>query len=535
MSALGLPLRAAPVAAGVVACLAASVASSAWAQQAEPVGAVLMDTALQARFDPIRLPGGERLGLLSASWLLQHDGWWWGPTVSAAATGHRGGLFVLGGQVARRWAWRSDGPGVAIADDSDWLETSLVLGGGGGAAAPVGGGLMVLPALTWMHDWGGWQSGLSWSQVSFPSGAIRSRQLGLVLQWDGSWRRWPVSDLGQPAAWGQGLLERRAGPSQPGVLGWQRVQVQAGWLYPRGETTQGPRVGMIGALAEHDRGDDLSWTLESHAAAHGGADGYMEILGGAAWRLGLDRLVADGPDARRGPSLGLRAAVGLGGGGAVPTGGGLLAKAGVQGRWPLGWTWPWAAGAYLQLDAGGVVGQERHRARYLMAGLGWDWTAALQGQPGRVQGWRASASWQRQTSAARKSGQAAALDTIGFKLQPDDGAGCAPQVQAHSAYGGGAGAYSLGLVGLGCATAPGPWQIGAEASVGAAGGGGVATYGGAVAQAQVWLAAEVSDTSSVQVGLGRLRSLKPGTDAVPALDTPVVDVSWRWRFGQVGR
>lgn len=506
--------------AGLPACVVA--------QGVEPV---LVDTAVQARFDPVRLPGGEHMGVVTTSWLLHHEGWWWGPAVSAAATGHRGGLFVLGAQATRRWAWRPDGLGVAMADDPDWLETSVVVGAGGGAGAPVGGGLMVLPALTWMHDWGGWQGGLSLSQLSFPSGGIRSQQLGLVLQWDGVWRRWPASAAGELAGAGQGLMARHAGPIQPGVLGWQRVQVQAGWLRPRGAA----RLGMIGALAEHDQDTDLSWTLESHAAAHGGADGYMEVLGGAAWRIGLDRLWADGPDARRGPSLGLRAAMGLGGGGAVPTGGGLLAKAGVQARWPMGWTWPWAAGAYLQLDAGGVVGQGQHRARYLMAGLGWDWTEALQGQPGRVQGWRASASWQRQTSAARKSGQAAALDTIGVKLQPDDGAGCAPQVQAHSAYGGGAGAYSLGLVGLGCATAPGAWQLGAEASVGAAGGGGVATYGGAVAQAQVWLATELSEASSVQVGLGRLRSLKPGTDAVPALDTPVVDVSWRWRFGQVGR
>jgi len=514
---------------GLLAIAAGSAAPAASAEALPAPSAQAQSTpfVVQTRLEPVQLPGGERMGLWTQSWLLAHEGWWLGPSVAAAATGQRGGLFVLGAQVARRWAWTDEGPGVAADQARNWLETSLYVGGGGGAAAPVGGGLMLAPALAWMHDWGGWQTGLSWSRVKFPSGRIGSSQVGLVLQWDGRWRWWPEAHFGEAL-----VADPVSGGDTPGVLGWQRVQAQAAVLRPRGQG----RIGLIGARAEHevDGAQGLAWTLEAAAAAHGGADGYMEILAGGAWRTGLD--------GGRGPSAGARVALGLGGGGAVPTRGGGLAKLAADLRWPLGWTG--ASGLYAQLEGGLVLGPGgrtgeaapgahtvpgRYRATYAQAALGWDWGAELSpGEPRRVRGWRASASLQRQMAAARKDGRSAALDTVGLKLQPDDGATCQPLVQAHSAFAGGAGAYSLGLMGLGCASAPGPWRVGGEASLGAAGGGGVLTQGGAVAQAQLWLAGP----GGWQLGVGRLRSIRRGTPGAPTLDSPVLDLSWTWRFGQ---
>ncbi|MEY4765593.1 MAG: hypothetical protein RI907_2266 [Pseudomonadota bacterium] len=521
---------------GVRRATLAALIAWAWpgvcrAQAAEaPAVPVAQPWSVQARFEPVHLPGGERMGLLTASWLLAHDGWWLGPSVAAAATGQRGGLFVLGAQAGRRWAWGSAGEGPRAAEPGDrwWLDTSVFAGGGGGAGAPVGGGLMVVPSLAWMVDWGGWQTGLTWSRVSFPSGRVRSHQWGLALQWDGQWPVWGVGSLGREAGGTSGTSG-----ANPGPLGWQRVQAEAGLLRPQGLG----RLGLIGARAERDASPTWAWTLATAAAAHGGADGYMEVLAGAHWHTR--------DDAGRSPSVGLRAALGLGGGGAVPTGGGGVGKLGAGGRWPLAAVWP---GAYVDVEAGmvagpgGRTGDEPHagpyRARYVQAAMGWDWSAAraeADPQVWRVRGWRASATWQRQTAAVRKDGQTAPLDTVGLKLQPDDGAGCRPLVQAHSAYAGGAGAYSLGLVGLGCATPARPWRLGVEASVGAAGGGGVATHGGAVAQAQLWLAGPAGGDSQWQVGLGRLRSVKASAAGEPALDSPVVDLSWSWRFGQLGR
>jgi hypothetical protein len=558
---------------GLAALAGLLMAPAAWAQVAAPEPPpAAHDTpwSLQTQLAPVHLPGGERMGLWTQSWLLALDEHWWlGPSVAAAATGQRGGLFVLGAQATRRWSLDALGMG-----DRQWLEASLYAGGGGGAGAPVGGGLMLMPSVAWLRDWGGWQAGLSWSRVKFPSGRIGSSQLGLVLQWDGRLRWWDVADVGaQTAALGAGWDDgpgATANEAMPGLLGWQALQLDAAVLHLR----SGTKLGMVGARAERDGPGAWRWTLETAAATHGGADGYMEMLAGALWRWPLAGPTAGtvaGADAggqRQGPSLsgvptvGLRAALGLGGGGAVPTGGGLIGKAAVQMRLPLAWLAPVDAaafgGAQFQLEAGLVAGpggrtggapdgtpgaagasaQGSYRARYLQASLGWDLDAASHGGALALHGWRTSASWQRQTHVARKQGSAASLDTIGLKLAQDDGRPCYLTAQAHSAVAGGAGAYSLGLVGAGCATPAtsqaSPWRVGAEALVGAAGGGGVATRGGAVAAGQLWLQRASGPDTAWQLGLGRLRSLKPATPGEPVLDTPVVDVSWSMRFGQLG-
>lgn len=77
----------------------------------------------------VRLPSDERMGLAGGAILFgAGDEWWFGPAVYGAASGSRGGLFVGGLQVLKRWPLA----------DRWWLHTSVYAGGGGGAAAPVG-------------------------------------------------------------------------------------------------------------------------------------------------------------------------------------------------------------------------------------------------------------------------------------------------------------------------------------------------------------------------------------------------------------
>src|SRR5262245_27543267 len=138
----------------------------------------------------LHLPAGERLGLVGGSLLFEvADDWWTGPAVYGAATGLRGGLFVGGLEVQRRWAL---GRGLR-------LHTGLFVGGGGGGAAPVGGGLMLRPAIALMQDFGGLQAGITASHVRFPSGDILSSQLGVLLAWDGHYRYVDPSFAGQRA------------------------------------------------------------------------------------------------------------------------------------------------------------------------------------------------------------------------------------------------------------------------------------------------------------------------------------------------
>ena len=100
--------------------------------------------------------------------------------------------------------------------------------------------------------------------------------------------------------------------------------------------------------------------------------------------------------------------------------------------------------------------------------------------------------------------------------------------QAPSAITGGAGAYSVGLIELGATLRFAPytlWSAGAEAMVGAAGGGGVASRGGAIAEPMVWVGRDLGRYSHIKVGAGYVKSLRGG------LSSPVVDLTWAAEFG----
>jgi hypothetical protein len=468
--------------------------------------------SVELRWDPahIRAHDGlprERLGLVSASVLFEPEpGWWLGPVALGAASGQRGGFFVLGAQVQRRWQlaeqWRA--------------QLGLMAGGGGGANAPVGGGLLVQPSASLMYDWGGLQTGLSWSRVNMPSGQIGSQQWGLVVSWDGRMRYFDV-----------GGTRRYSSDTGPTGLGMDRVMLTSAQLHVDAHVdahgaTSAKSVRLLGARAERRAGDHGYWGIEAAAATHGGADGYMELLGTAGLETPLSAL------GMRSVSVGVRGALGLGGGGAVRTGGGTLGKVATSLRWDFG------REAFVGLEAGEVRagsdgGQGRYKAHYAQALIGLQLDHPEAPGPSRVNYMAWSASLQRMNGAARKDGSKEALETMGIKVQRDIADTTFYLTgQAQSAFGGRAGAFSMGLVGLGWASEhasrPG-WRVSAEVLAGAAGGGGVDTQGGAVAQGMAYLSYMLPGGSEWQLGLGRIRSQHGG------LDTPLVDLSWTQHLG----
>ena len=445
--------------------------------------------ALEARFDPVHIEGGERLGLLSTALLFEASpDWCLGPVVVGAATGHRGGFFVLGGQIERRWRvgeqWRA--------------QLSLMAGGGGGAGAPVGGGLMLQPAASLLYDWGPVQTGLSWSRVNVPSGRIGSSQFGLIVNWDGRFAYFdPV------------LIGTASGADASTGLGFDRLMLTTDLL-------RSTSMRLAGVRAEHRVSPHAYWGVEAAAATHGGADGYMELLGSVEWdatasMLGLNSLY-----------VGARAALGMGGGGAVPTGGGAMGKVAGVLRWDLG------PDVFVGFETGQVrAAGGAYRAHYTQWQLGLQLDHSGRTELGRVVGVDWVASLQHVPSAARKTGTAKALDTMGIKVRRSIWGPVYVTGQAHSAFAGGAGAYSLGLAGMGWRSSglQADWSVGAELLAGAAGGGGVATQGGAVAQALLYVSQRVGRGQAVQFGLGRVRSQQGG------LNSPVLDISWSQTFG----
>ncbi|MCG3189824.1 MAG: hypothetical protein LKCHEGNO_02325 [Burkholderiaceae bacterium] len=141
-----------------------------------------------------------------------------------------------------------------------------------------------------------------------------------------------------------------------------------------------------------------------------------------------------------------------------------------------------------------------------------------------------SVTLQHHLRAQRRDGTTGSLDTVGLKLDRYMGPHLYLTGQAHSAYAGGAGAYSIGLIGAGLATAPAPRRFGVELLAGAAGGGGVASGNGAIAQSIAWAGWNVTPDSQLRFGVGGVKSIHGGN-----LKSGVVELSWTRALGLGGR
>ncbi|HEY9026282.1 MAG TPA: hypothetical protein VIP05_18440, partial [Burkholderiaceae bacterium] len=130
--------------------------------------------------------------------------------------------------------------------------------------------------------------------------------------------------------------------------------------------------------------------------------------------------------------------------------------------------------------------------------------------------------------AARKTGGTEQLDAVVLQVNRFVAPGVYVTGQAHSAFAGGAGAYSEGLFGVGLQLpVMQRLRVGVEALAGAAGGGGVDTGGGAVAQARGYVDLGITDSLSLRVAGGKIKSVRGSG----GLDSTVVDAALVFRFG----
>jgi hypothetical protein len=464
-----------------------------------------LDARVRIGGEHVHLPGGERMGLAGLTELLNVGGQWWaGPGVYGAAAGRRGGLFVPG--VEGAWSHPFN----------DWLavDAGVFAGGGGGAAAPVGGGLMLRPHVDLVFRFPGVYTGPTFSKVWFPNGQINANQFGWMLNFDSSFRYRPASFTGA------------ATDGSATGLGFDHVDAMVTFEHPFHSTSTAgtpltARIGLVGLRAERIVDGPLWAGIETAGAASGGVAGYAEVLGtaGLRWPVVADRL-----------SLGVRASAGLGGGGGIDTGGGLLVKA--------------AAGATLRLTSTlgigaeiGVVDAPRHahfKAETAAVSLNWaldvpqsdlaGWFNSTPGTPTRME---FGAGFERYR-AARKDGRTEALEAVVLQVNRFVAPDLYVTGQAHSAFAGGAGAYSQGLFGVGAQLpVTQRLRLGIEALGEAAGGGGVDTGGGAVVQGRAYVDVAISDSLSLRVAGGKIKSVRGSG----GLDAPVVDAALVFRFG----
>ena len=472
--------------------------------------------AFELNWSPIKMPTGQKTALLGANYMVAiNEDWGIGPAAYGAAKGEFGGLFTVGFNLQRRFRV---GPNLHLA-------ASVYAGAGGGVSSDKvrpGGGLMLRPELSLRGEFGNWYAGVGVSHVTFPNGNGNIKDTGVAFTIGRMDRflSFSPSDSGSPGRAGD-----RTG------MGFDEIALSAGVEKPRsGSRTRGGvpltgRKGKAGGDLRQYFGDGSSWWgLEASGAASGGHDGYMEILANAGqdWGIGSQRLRVGG-----------QLSFGLGGGGDMDTGNGWLVRVGPT----LRWITPW--GPTLRLDAGYMKAPWGHYDSFQVRGslaLPLEKVSRILNTPPLESGTVRAQTLYLSTPYFKdfkfKDGSRDNVTGLGIGMTRDFGGPWYGVAHAGSAALGKAGAFSYGMFGLG-AQSP-KWngmRVGAEALVGAAGGGGVSVGGGAVTQGEVWTQWEGTgrDRLRVKVGVGQWKALGGEKQS-----TPMVSLNIGWAFGTLG-
>ena len=395
-----------------------------------------------------------------------------GQSIYSGALGDAGGAFFWGFE------------GVATLPVSQRLSLSLsgFVGGGGGAAQVIGDGLML-------------RAGVALDYQLSPSWDVQAHAAWLRI--DGAPIDGPTFGLGLRYRVGAGGL----GFSSGRVPEFDAISVFATQTTsPSGTRTrpgaQQPDISMVGARFHVDTGPNTQLWFGGAGAARG-AQGYMQIMGGARYIQPVGGL-----------SFFAEGSAGFAGGGLVDTGAGLLLGA------ALGASMPVTRTMDVELSVGATMAPDGDfSAATLTLGLMRHFNR--DGMGGGAQRWAYTGGIQAQSAEA------------GFFITPRPGIDYV--VMQHSAFDyflgdrlyatgsamtalqGGVAGYALGMVGLGYEMPlTSRWSISVEGLLGAAGGGGVNTAGGIVAGLQADIDYRVGESWRISAGIGRLASIESG-------------------------
>ena len=263
------------------------------------------------------------------------------------------------------------------------------------------------------------------------------------------------------------------------------------------------------------------WLLTMAGAAGGGYEGYAELATG----FGLQHRLSFWPSL----SLRAEAEVGMAGAGStVDTGGGLIGKLNAGAVLDL------TRDVSLSLSAGKIASRGRFKANEARVELvfrGWDVVPGGErsaASPGPDQlawaPWEATMGLVHQPRMLRQDGSKQALDVVALKLGRLYDNGWRVVGQAAISVTGDAGGYAAGTIGAGWLSAllaDSGWQFGAEASVGAAGGGLVQVGGGLLGQAQLQARYALSRDWALQADAGWFRTRR-ATQSIPLVGVSLV-------------
>lgn len=263
------------------------------------------DTSLQTSFENVTLPNGENMGLVGLNYLIHPNKYlYYGLGTYGAATGNRGGFFTGGFSVGAKYDLYKN----------LYIDSGLFLGGGGGASADgQGGGLMFKAYSGLMLDFGKYSVGANYSYIKFPNGNIDSQQIGIVADVKFA------TTLSDESLDLESLQRYNFSSDEDYIIATYQTYFPKHNTKTRAGTLRTENISLIGAEYGTHLSSNFVTYFES-AGAFSGANGYMEILGGAAYVHSFSKST----------KLFAKGSLGLGGGGQVDTGGGGISKASVM-------------------------------------------------------------------------------------------------------------------------------------------------------------------------------------------------------------
>lgn len=440
------------------------------------------------------LPNNERMGISGATMLFDvSKNVRIGAGTYGAVRGDYGGFITIGvaGEyrqpISERWA----------------AHGGMFVGAGGGrnGGRLVGGGLMLRSDLGLTYQVAPWgRVGLGVSHVSFPSGIISSTQPYLLFEHnfyttvaDGWLAEQPKGlRLASPLS----IREQELGPV------YRAYKIPNGVVEDGSSNPQYPRLQLMGFAWQGYIDDNWFIKMEADGAMGGRSDGYMQLLGGAGYRMRLTR----------GTDLKLYGAVGAAGGGKVDTGGGFFMDAGISLRQEIykGLGIEFSVGRVaapsrsFKATSGAVQLSYKFGMPHLESGNGLSTKQIMGLDPEYIRVRVAQQAYVNPSANWRNSRQDQQVSNLGVQFDYFVSPQWFLTGQALAAYSGYAGSYMKGLVGAGVQVPVSSRVfVEAEGLVGAAGGGGLRVGGGFVAQANASVGYRLSKSLSVMGTVGR--------------------------------
>ena len=443
----------------------------------------------------------ETMGLLGGQLLFEVEQLPW-LSVGAAAygtmTGERGGFITLG--------FASD----AAFDISESLtgHAGIFVGAGGGHGGYQlqGGGLMLREHLGLVYESGVGDVGLGVSHVNFPNGHVKSGQGYMSYAYNfytlvaSSW--WPLVE--------ENSIEnfRNLSAHEFGMV-YRKYDVHSGVSNAAGGA-QYASLGLVGVEWAHQVNNFSFVNIEAEGAMQGHSNGYMQILLGAGLFYDINESL----------QTSVSISAGVAGGGAVDTGGGLLADVGLSLKAKV------FEDLSLEVELGQVRAPQasfaansltlKFKQEYATPVVLADEAVDMESLTGfsakhvRVRVLQqtyfelpnALASWR--THHANRD-----VNLLGFQNDYFLDENFFLTGQGIAAYEGQAGGYMIGLLGAGLVLPLyNGFSLEAEGLIGAAGGGGLAVGGGLVWQSNAGVSYHWGKSKSVLMQVGRIEAPK---------------------------